>query len=235
MGAHPKDSLMAFIEARVKNLGVQALEADELAVAIEAGDRDAAQMAAEISRPVEVALRSVPGVTRVRSTTSRGTADVALNFAWGEDMVSATLATQGALATLLPDLPVGTRFDVRRSDPTIFPVLGIALTVVAIVVAALLIYSLLLRTAPKVKTVDPADTVRRVTVFKAHKLPVRRQWHGYGTAAAMDTARLSSMPYLAKSSRAQSTAAAPPSLVGQHWNRVSGSAIIREFSTSSMV
>ncbi|GBH30972.1 efflux RND transporter permease subunit [Sphingobium xenophagum] len=97
-------------------------------VAIEAGDRDAAQMAAEISRPVEVALRSVPGVTRVRSTTSRGTADVALNFAWGEDMVSATLATQGALATLLPDLPVGTRFDVRRSDPTIFPVLGIALT-----------------------------------------------------------------------------------------------------------
>lgn len=97
-------------------------------VSIEAGDRDAAQMAAEISRPVEVALRSVPGVTRIRSKTSRGSADVALNFAWGDDMVSATLATQGALATLLPDLPTGTRFSVRRSDPTIFPVLGIALT-----------------------------------------------------------------------------------------------------------
>ena len=97
-------------------------------VTIDAGDRDAAQMAAEISRPVEIALRAVPGVTRIRSTTSRGTADVALNFGWGEDMVSATLATQGALATLLPDLPAGTRFDARRSDPTIFPVLGIALT-----------------------------------------------------------------------------------------------------------
>lgn len=97
-------------------------------VTIDAGDRDAAQMAAEISRPVEVALRSIPGVTRVRSTTSRGAADVALDFAWGEDMVAATLATQGALATLLPDLPAGARFDVRRSDPTIFPVLGVALT-----------------------------------------------------------------------------------------------------------
>ena len=43
-------------------------------------------------------------------------------------MVAATLATQTALATTLPDLPAGTRFDVRRSDPTIFPVLGIALT-----------------------------------------------------------------------------------------------------------
>jgi multidrug efflux pump subunit AcrB len=43
-------------------------------------------------------------------------------------MVAATLATQAALATILPDMPPGTRFQVRRSDPTIFPVLGIALT-----------------------------------------------------------------------------------------------------------
>jgi CzcA family heavy metal efflux pump len=97
-------------------------------VSIEAGDRDPAQMEAEITRPVEIALREVPGVTQIRSTTSRGAADVGVNFDWGEDMVAANLATQGALATLLPDLPPGTRFSVRRSDPTIFPVLGFALT-----------------------------------------------------------------------------------------------------------
>ncbi|MEA3030700.1 MAG: hypothetical protein QOG13_2025 [Sphingomonadales bacterium] len=97
-------------------------------VSIEAGDRDPAQMAAEITRPVEIALREVPGVTQIRSTTSRGAADVGINFGWGDDMVAATLATQGALATILPDLPPGTRFSVRRSDPTIFPVLGFALT-----------------------------------------------------------------------------------------------------------
>ena len=76
-------------------------------VAIDAGDRDASQMAAQITRPIEIALRAVPGVTRVRSTTSRGSAEVALDFPWGQDMVAATLATQGALATLLPDLPPG--------------------------------------------------------------------------------------------------------------------------------
>ncbi|PTS90787.1 transporter [Sphingomonas sp. HMWF008] len=97
-------------------------------VSIDAGERDATQMTAEITRPIETALRSVPGVTRIRSTTSRGTAEVALDFPWKQDMVAATLATQGALATALPDLPAGTRFEVRRSDPTIFPVLGIALT-----------------------------------------------------------------------------------------------------------
>ncbi|MGY4398919.1 multidrug efflux pump subunit AcrB [Sphingomonas sp. UYAg733] len=97
-------------------------------VSIDAGDRDAQQMAAEITRPIEIALRAVPGVTRVRSITSRGSAEVAVDFPWGQDMVAATLATQTTLATTLPDLPIGTRFDVRRSDPTIFPALGIALT-----------------------------------------------------------------------------------------------------------
>ncbi len=97
-------------------------------VAIDAGDRDVQQMAATVTRQAEVALRQVPGVTQVRSTTSRGTAEVSLTFAWGDDMVAATLATQGALATILPDLPPGTRFTVRRSDPTIFPVLGLSLT-----------------------------------------------------------------------------------------------------------
>ncbi len=97
-------------------------------VAVDAGDRDAAQMEVEITRPIEIALRAVPGVTRIRSTTSRGSAEVSLNFDWGRDMVAATLATQSALAALSAQLPQGTSFDVRRSDPTIFPVLGIALT-----------------------------------------------------------------------------------------------------------
>ncbi|MDB5714924.1 MAG: efflux transporter permease subunit [Sphingomonadales bacterium] len=96
-------------------------------VAIDAGDRDAGQMAADVTRPAEIALREIPGVTQVRSVTSRGSAEVSLTFGWGDDMVAATLATQGALATILPDLPTGTRFSVRRSDPTIFPVLGLSL------------------------------------------------------------------------------------------------------------
>jgi multidrug efflux pump subunit AcrB len=97
-------------------------------VAVDSGDRDAAQMATIITRPIEIALRAVPGVTGIRSTTSRGSAEVALSFDWGGDMVASMLATEGALAAILPDLPPGTRFTVRRSDPTIFPVLGLSLT-----------------------------------------------------------------------------------------------------------
>ncbi|MDE2411939.1 MAG: efflux RND transporter permease subunit, partial [Sphingomonadales bacterium] len=97
-------------------------------VSIDAGDRDATQMATDITRPAEIEMRAIPGVTRIRSTTSRGSAEISLTFDWGDDMVAATMATQGAMASILPDLPPGTRFTVRRSDPTIFPVLGLSLT-----------------------------------------------------------------------------------------------------------
>ncbi|WP_293881237.1 efflux RND transporter permease subunit [Sphingomonas sp.] len=97
-------------------------------VAIDAGDRDATQMATLVTRPAEIASRAIPGVTQIRSVTSRGSAEVSLTFGWGDDMVAATLATQGALAAIVPDLPTGTRFTVRRSDPTIFPVVGLSLT-----------------------------------------------------------------------------------------------------------
>ena len=105
-----------------------AIDYPRVVVAVDAGDRDAAKMEAEITRPIELALRGVSGVTQIRSTTSRGSAEVAMNFHWGDDMVAASAATQGALATVLPTLPAGTTFTVRRSDPTIFPVTGFALT-----------------------------------------------------------------------------------------------------------
>jgi multidrug efflux pump subunit AcrB len=97
-------------------------------VSIDAGERDASQMEAQITRPMEIGLRGVQGVTRIRSTTSRGSAEIQLNFSWGDNMPQALLATQGVLATLQPDLPTGTRYTAWRADPTVFPVYGIALT-----------------------------------------------------------------------------------------------------------
>lgn len=97
-------------------------------VSIDAGERAPSEMAAAITRPAEIALRSVPGVNRIRSTTSRGSAEVSLFFPWGQDMVTSELGVRTAMAALATDLPAGTRFEVRRSDPTIFPVLGLALT-----------------------------------------------------------------------------------------------------------
>jgi len=99
-----------------------------IAVNIDAGDRPADRMVVEVTRPLEQALRSVPDVGSIRSTSSRGSADISVNFGWGTDMVAAQLQVESEINRALPDLPPGVRFQVRRMDPTIFPILGLTLT-----------------------------------------------------------------------------------------------------------
>src|SRR5947209_3774989 len=97
-------------------------------ITLDAGDRPAEQMTIEVTVPVEEAVRAIPGVRSVRSTTSRGTAEISVNFNWGEDMISAMLQCQSQVNRILPSLPSGTSFEVERMDPTVFPVIAYSLT-----------------------------------------------------------------------------------------------------------
>ncbi len=97
-------------------------------IGLDAGDRPAERMAIEVTRPVEEAVRAVPGVRNIRSTTSRGSAEISINFDWGEDMVAAMLQVESYINQVLPGLPAGTTFTARRMDPTVFPVLAYSLT-----------------------------------------------------------------------------------------------------------
>lgn len=99
-----------------------------IVVNIDAGDRPLDRMVVEVTQPLEKALRAVPEVTGIRTTSTRGSADVSISFAWGTDMVTSLLQVQAAVNQVLPELPVGTRFLARRMDPTVFPMLGLALT-----------------------------------------------------------------------------------------------------------
>lgn len=97
-------------------------------VNLEDGDRPADLMAIEVTRPIEEAIRSVSGVVSVRSNTSRGSADISINFDWGENMAAAMLQVESAVNQVLPGIPPGISFTVRRMDPTVFPVLAYSLT-----------------------------------------------------------------------------------------------------------
>ena len=97
-------------------------------VNFDSGDRPAERMETEVTRPEELAVRAVPGVRRVRSTTSRGSAELSVDFDWGLDMVSELLQVESAVNGAVPSLPAGTHFEARRMDPTVFPVLGYSLT-----------------------------------------------------------------------------------------------------------
>jgi len=99
-----------------------------IAITIDAGDRPPDQMEAVVTRPVEQALRAIPGVLSLRSTTSRGSGELSLNFAWGSNMDLALQRVQAALTQSQAALPPGVQFEVRRMDPTTFPVAAYSLT-----------------------------------------------------------------------------------------------------------
>lgn len=96
--------------------------------ALDAGDRPADQMVLQVTRVAEQAVRAIPGVLSVRSTTSRGTADVSINMAWGTDTRIAALEVKSALTSALSLMPPGSQVSVTRMNPTVFPVSGYALT-----------------------------------------------------------------------------------------------------------
>lgn len=96
-------------------------------VSMDAGDRPVEQMALDVTMPTENAIRQVPNVGTVRSTTSRGSAEISVNFDWNTDMSTATSQINQAIAQLLPQLPSGTHMAVKRMDPTVFPILAYSL------------------------------------------------------------------------------------------------------------
>jgi len=96
-------------------------------VDLDAGNRPADQTALLVTRPVEEAIRAIPGVQDVRSETTRGSAQISIDFGWGRDMVSSTLLVDSAIARAVGSLPAGTVYDVRRMDPTVFPIISYAL------------------------------------------------------------------------------------------------------------
>ena len=137
LAGHIRSVLFAFVILTLAGVGSALklpvslfphIDFPRVVVSVDAGDRAADQMAAEVTRPLEEALRGVPGVTDIRSTTSRGSADISLSFAWGQDMVAALLQAQSAVSGALPNLPPGVGFHAKRLDPTVFPVLGLSAT-----------------------------------------------------------------------------------------------------------
>ncbi|MCA9538619.1 MAG: efflux RND transporter permease subunit, partial [Myxococcales bacterium] len=59
---------------------------------------------------------------------SRGGAELSVGFHWGDDMIARQLQIDAAIAATAKGLPPETTYEVRRMEPTVFPVLGYTLT-----------------------------------------------------------------------------------------------------------
>src|SRR6516165_2235983 len=97
-------------------------------IAVDNGVMPMEQMEVTITRPIENAVNSVPGLETVRSTTSRGSAEVSLFFDWNIDMITELQLVDGALTTVRQSLPATANITTKRLTFASFPILGYSLT-----------------------------------------------------------------------------------------------------------
>src|SRR5438067_409950 len=86
------------------------------------------QMLVTITRPLEEAVNSVPGLQKVTSITSRGSAEVDLFFEWNSDMILTLQRVDAVVARLQAELPPTAKVETHRLTFASFPILGYSLT-----------------------------------------------------------------------------------------------------------
>jgi len=86
------------------------------------------QMLVTVTRPIEEAVNSVPGLQNVRSITSRGSAEIDLFFDWHSDMVLTLQRVDAVVARLQSEFPPSAKIETHRLTFAAFPIIGYSLT-----------------------------------------------------------------------------------------------------------
>jgi multidrug efflux pump subunit AcrB len=97
-------------------------------IAVDNGVMPIDQMMVTVTRPIEEAVNSVPGLLTVRSITSRGSAEVDLYFRWDLDMFQTLQYVNAALSRIQPELPPTAKVEAHRMTFASFPIVGYSIT-----------------------------------------------------------------------------------------------------------
>ena len=92
------------------------------------GIMPADEMMATVTRPIEEAMKDIPGAVTVRSATKRGSAQINVFFNWDVDMSRSELYVLGRLSQIRSDLPATASTEIERVTFSAFPIIGISLT-----------------------------------------------------------------------------------------------------------
>ena len=97
-------------------------------ILVDNGVMPADEMMATITRPIEEAMKDIPGAVSVRSATGRGAAEVNVFFNWQVDMIASELYVNSRLAQIRSTLPPTASAVIWRLTFSAFPIIGVSLT-----------------------------------------------------------------------------------------------------------
>jgi CzcA family heavy metal efflux pump len=99
----------------------------KIKVIADAGEQPVDQMMLSVTRPLEMAIKKVPDLQMVRSSTSRGSCEISAFMDWDADIDLSQQRIESRINEIRNELPAGLSVSVERMNPSILPVIGYTL------------------------------------------------------------------------------------------------------------
>ena len=88
------------------------------------GLQPVSKMMITVTKPLENAIKRVPGLKNIRSITSRGSCEISAFMNWKEDIDLCKQQVESSINEIKDELPPGTSITVEKMNPSILPVIG---------------------------------------------------------------------------------------------------------------
>lgn len=100
----------------------------KIKVIAETGQQPADLMAVDVTRPLENAIKQIPNLKSIRSTTSRGSCEISAFIDWTADINLTQQQVESKINEIRNQLPPNTTIRVEKMNPSILPVIGYSLS-----------------------------------------------------------------------------------------------------------
>src|SRR5450432_1402937 len=99
----------------------------KIKVIAEAGLQPVGKMMITVTKPLENAIKQVPDLKTIRSTTSRGSCEISAFMEWNANVDLSQQRIESKIAQIRNNLPAETQITVEKMNPSILPVIGYTL------------------------------------------------------------------------------------------------------------
>ncbi|HZE84900.1 MAG TPA: efflux RND transporter permease subunit, partial [Puia sp.] len=113
-----------FAYSRLKTSLFPEITFPKIKVIADAGLQPVDKMMVTVTRPLENAIRQVPDLQTVRSSTSRGSCEISAYMDWQADVDLSQQRIESKINEIKNNLPPETQITVEKMNPSILPVMG---------------------------------------------------------------------------------------------------------------
>ena len=99
----------------------------KIKIIADAGLQPVDKMMVTVTKPLEDAIKQIPDLTTVRSTTSRGSCEISAFLDWKANVDLSQQRIEGRIAQIRNTLPPDVNINVEKMNPSILPVMGYSL------------------------------------------------------------------------------------------------------------